>query len=669
MSRLKKATKRLILTARFDWNKDLLLQDRVPSNTGDLLSLATKKKEQDKAAAMTDEEVEARCGVLLDSITKVVFNYVRRGLFSRDTLCIAVQVCLKILLKSGALPENEVSMLVLGKAHPDPGALGPLSEWMPESVWSRVKALEALPTFEKLGDDMMGDSDDWQQYFDEEKPELVKMPGDYKNLSDFHKLLVLRAIRPDRMTGQLSAFVRKNLGNEYVVEPPFNMETTYQETSPATPVFFVLFPGVDPTSWVEAIGSKMGFTEESGKWCNISMGQGQEARAEATLKKYAAEGGWIMLQNVHLMTNWLPKLERTLEICSETAHMDFRCFISAEPPSMAGMKNMPESLMQACIKVANEAPADLQSNLRMSWANFSQDRIDGSSKSKEFAQTLFTICFFHAIVLGRRKFGQMGWSRAYSFNTGDLNICANVCESYIGANVDMPWDDMRYIFGEIMYGGHITDPWDRRTNNTYLQVLLTPRIFEDGAELGAGFPNPQVNSGYNAMKKHIEEKLPSESPALFGLHANAEIGYLTSTQDYLFKSILSFGGIGGGSGSSGGSSSSGTDNVVREALSDILERLPEDFNMIDINDRAKALYKGPQAPYVVVVVQECGRMNTLLRAMRNSLVELQKGLDGALNMSEPMEDLASALAINQVPGRNPFHKASWEKVGLNIFAC
>lgn len=29
-------------------------------------------------------------------------------------------------------------------------------------------------------------------------------------------------------------------------------------------------------------------------------------------------------------------------------------------------------------------------------------------------------------------------------------------------------------------------------------------------------------------------------------------------------------------------------------------------------------------------------------------------------MSEPMEDLSKALAINQVPGRNPFHKTSWE---------
>ena len=42
--------------------------------------------------------------------------------------------------------------------------------------------------------------------------------------------------------------------------------------------------------------------------------------------------------------------------------------------------------------------------------------------------------------------------------------------SYLNDNPQVPWDDLRYIFGEIMYGGHITDPWDRRTNNVYLEA-------------------------------------------------------------------------------------------------------------------------------------------------------------------------------------------------------
>ena len=54
-------------------------------------------------------------------------------------------------------------------------------------------------------------------------------------------------------------------------------------------------------------------------------------------------------------------------------------------------------------------------------------------------------------------------------------------------------------------------------------------------------------------------------------------------------------------------------------------------------------------------------MNELCGEVSRSLEELRKGLLGQLNMSEKMEDLLAALIIRQVPGRNPFHTASWEK--------
>ena len=38
----------------------------------------------------------------------------------------------------------------------------------------------------------------------------------------------------------------------------------------------------------------------------------------------------------------------------------------------------------------------------------------------------------------------------------------NVLYNYLEANNRIPWEDLRYLFGEIMYGGHITDDWDRR---------------------------------------------------------------------------------------------------------------------------------------------------------------------------------------------------------------
>ena len=89
----------------------------------------------------------------------------------------------------------------------------------------------------------------------------------------------------------LTTFVATQLGKESVVAKPFDMATTYEESSKSTPTFFVLFPGVDPTVWVEGLGRKLGFTSENGRFLNISMGQGQEAHAENALQKNAARRG------------------------------------------------------------------------------------------------------------------------------------------------------------------------------------------------------------------------------------------------------------------------------------------------------------------------------------------------------------------------------------------
>ena len=42
--------------------------------------------------------------------------------------------------------------------------------------------------------------------------------------------------------------------------------------------------------------------------------------------------------------------------------------------------------------------------------------------------------------------------------------------------IQVPWDDLRYLFGEIMYGGHITDDWDRRLCRTYLTEYMKPEL-------------------------------------------------------------------------------------------------------------------------------------------------------------------------------------------------
>ena len=66
----------------------------------------------------------------------------------------------------------------------------------------------------------------------------------------------------------------ENMGEPYVEQPTFDMAQTYLEMNPSTPVFFVLFPGVDPTPDVERAGEKYGVSIKGGNLINISMGQG-----------------------------------------------------------------------------------------------------------------------------------------------------------------------------------------------------------------------------------------------------------------------------------------------------------------------------------------------------------------------------------------------------------
>ncbi len=621
------------------------------------------------AVGMTDEQLAARLGTLKESITYQVFHYARRGLFERHKLVLATQLVLKVLRREGKLAEAEASFLLNGPklGGPSPPISTQAASFLGEAQWSACAALaemslatsadaDAEPSgrvskrssraeggvFNKLCEDIEMHSDEWKEWVDSDRPEDTLPEAWDGKLSALQKLLLLRALRPDRVTSALAMFVKSTLGEKYIDEEPFNMRATYDDSSTPTPLFFTLFPGVDPGADIEALGADLGYTEANGRYVSISMGQGQEAHAEASLERMAKEGGWVFLQNVHLMQSWLPKLERKLELAAASGHDEFRCFMSAEPPPLPEQQTIPEGILQSAIKVAREPPADLKANLRSAYALFSQQTLDASSAPNSHGPMLFALCFFHSLALGRRKFGYQGFSRSYPFNNGDLTVCASVLHNYLEKARDVPWADCKYNFGEIMYGGHITDFWDRRITSTYLEVLLQPRLVtgDPPLELAPGYVAPR-DADYLACRMHIEEKLPAESPVLFGLHPNSQISLLQTTAAELFLSINVMSGGGGGGGGGGLS----RETKASQVQHDLSVRLPEDFNMFEIKSNAKKA--GELTPYAVCVLQELERCNLILEEMRRALAELELGLTGALNISDTMDALISCLSLNQ----------------------
>jgi dynein heavy chain len=105
MSRFKKAARKIIQSQRFSWNVDILHTVTAITKGGqgmNMMDIQAKAKAS-KENSLTDEQVEARCTTLNDSITRSVFNYLRRGLFDKEKLMVATQLVLKIMVQTGAV--------------------------------------------------------------------------------------------------------------------------------------------------------------------------------------------------------------------------------------------------------------------------------------------------------------------------------------------------------------------------------------------------------------------------------------------------------------------------------------------------------------------------------------------------------------------------------------
>lgn len=80
--------------------------------------------------------------------------------------------------------------------------------------------------------------------------------------------------------------------------------------------------------------------------------------------------------------------------------------------------------MESAIKITNEPPSGIQANIHKALDNFTQETLESCSKETEFKAILFALCYYHAVLAERRKFGAQGWNRVnnlliYSINYKD----------------------------------------------------------------------------------------------------------------------------------------------------------------------------------------------------------------------------------------------------------
>merc|ERR1719502_1551670 len=386
----------------------------------------------------------------------------------------------------------------------------------------------------------------------------------------------------------------------------------------------------------------------------ISMGQDQGDIAYNAILEAQDKGTWVCLQNCHLCVSWMPTLERVCEELSpDRVHANFRLWLTSEPSP-----HFPPFVLQNGVKMTNEPPKGMRANLMGSYHSIDASFFDGCTNPVPFKKLLFGLCFFHATVRERSKFGSLGFNISYVFSSADLRISMDQLRIFLdelepigNAPIEIPYAALRYLVGECNYGGRVTDSMDRRCLVNILSDFYDTSIVnerehrfspsgmyfvpapEDGAEADEG-------GRLEDYTAYIRSLPHTEGPEVFGLHDNANISCAISETNMLLSSALSL------QPRSSGVAGKSHEETMGAMATDIEERLPAQF------DIEKALIDFPvkyEESMNTVLTQELLRFNRLTATMKRSLVDLRRAIKGLVLMSADLEAMGRSVALGRVP--------------------
>ncbi|TYZ61102.1 hypothetical protein PybrP1_000394 [[Pythium] brassicae (nom. inval.)] len=585
-------------------------------------------------------QLAARLASLNDTFTYVLYRNVCRSLFEKDKLLFAFLLTVKVLVGAGVVNTAELRYFFTGNtqmelAKPKPAGA---DAWLTDKTWGNVLGLNDLPALSQFSDAFAAELPLWETCYNASDPaDMMAHISSVAALDAFQRIVVLRCLRPDKVIPAVMAFVAAEMGQRFIEPQPFDLKAGFEDSSCATPLIFVLTPGADPMAELLKLAAELGFSK---KFVAISLGQGQGPLAENAIAEAIDNGTWVCLQNCHLSVSWLPTLEKICEeITPDRVHASFRLWLTSEPT-----RAFPSFILQNGVKMTNEPPKGMRANLKGTYTTLDEAWVESCRRPDGFKKLLFGLCFFHAVVRERAKFGPLGWNIKYVFSSSDLNISKDqlkIALDELGAGDPIPYAALAYLAGECNYGGRVTDDKDRRCIVNILSDFYAPEILGDAYRFSASGVYFAPPSGPLASYLEYIDSLPmNEGPEIFGLHDNANISCAIAETNLLLESALSL------QPRSGGGGGKSWDQVLEEAAHDIAGRVPPLFD----NEKAELDFPVLYAESMnTVLTQELIRFNRLIAVITKSLAEVQRALKGLVVLSAELEAMGNSMVNGQVP--------------------
>uniref|UniRef100_A0A667YRJ5 Dynein, axonemal, heavy chain 5 like n=1 Tax=Myripristis murdjan TaxID=586833 RepID=A0A667YRJ5_9TELE len=609
-----------------------------------IFDLSMDKSEK---SPLTDQ----RIANIIDYLTYEVFRYTVRGLYEEHKFIFTFLLALKIDLQKKKIEHNEFQILIKGGAALDLKTCPSKPfRWILDMTWLNLVELSKLPQFINIMAQVS-----WSSTHRTKLPSQTDTTTPFTSFTNFclsgRSLLALcrRSWCPDRTLAQGRKYVGDSLGMRFAEPVILNLEGTWKESDPRTPLICFLSMGSDPTNQIDALAKKLRLECRA-----ISMGQGQEVHARKLIQTSMTQGGWVLLQNCHLGLEFMDELLETISTV-ETVHDSFRVWITTEPHNCFSI-----TLLQSSIKFTNDPPQGVRAGLKRTFAGISQKQLDVCNLPM-WKPLLYDVAFLHTVVQERRKFGPLGWNIPYEFNSADFTASVEFVENHLddcGPKKGVSWVTVRYMLGEVQYGGRVTDDYDKRLLNCFARVWFNDKIFEPSFCYFVGYNIP-VCSSVEQYMEHIQTLPAVDSPQVFGLHPNADITYQTNTSADVLNTITNI-----QPKESGGGSGATRESIVHSLAEDMLDKLPSDYVPHEV--RLSRLVKmGALNSMNIFLRQEVDRMQRIISVVRSSLTDLKLAIDGTIIMSENLRDALDNMFDARVP--NQWRKISWESSTLGFW--
>ena len=589
--------------------------------------------------------VEERVIQLVPVITQASYSAICRGLFEKDKIIFSFLMTYHIFKDKGDITDDEWSMFLRGSAGSQvkPPPRPDFVQW--QTAWEDLCALSVLPGLEDIITEVMG-TKGWAEWMVNKNPQDTPYPGKSDDISQWRKLLILKALRPEKNLFGIPKLVESMMGKYYVDSPPFKLDEAFDDSSNIIPIIFVLSTGTDPTVMFTNFAKSQGW--DPTKLPMLSLGQDQGPKAQQMIEKASSDGEWVYLQNCHVYTSWMPTLEKIMEDLVHKAsigqvHKDFRLWLTSNPST-----SFPVSVLQVGLKLTREPPKGLRANLRDSFSSISDDlwgEQDGK-KMMEWKKLTFCLVFFHGLIQERRKFGALGWNIAYEWGGPDLAASIKTLRQCVGEFDEIPWPAVRYTIGVINYGGRVTDFLDARLLQTFVRKYFHPEMFVPGFcfDDKGKYETPSETSSRQQVLSLLDELPLYEDPTLFGLPINASITFQAKESGAMMTTIINV------QPKAGGGSGGNSDSTVWAIAEDFISRCPA---LIDKGKAHAEVFRitaqGAMISLGTVLSQEIDQFNRLLKTLTSSIKELKRAIKGEVVLSAQLEQMYNCFLFGTVP--------------------